>query len=241
MPEMTNHYESLLAPIYSWMAGGVENAISRGHQELEILGLTSETRHVIDLGAGFGMHSIPLARSGCPVTAVDTSKILLAELMEHAHGLPVRVIEDDLLHFEKHINETPSVILCMGDTITHLPNTDAVELLISKISGVLRSGGVVVLTFRDYTNVVEGHNRFINVKSDDTRILTCFLEYAEDTVRTHDLLHERHGEEWELNVSSYLKLRISPKWLVRLFEGQGFDVDVEPGLSGMARIVATRT
>lgn len=43
----------------------------------------------IDLGAGFGMHAVPLARAGWRVVAVDASPILLAELAILSEGLPV--------------------------------------------------------------------------------------------------------------------------------------------------------
>ncbi|MDQ3973356.1 MAG: hypothetical protein M3276_03305 [Actinomycetota bacterium] len=32
------------------------------------------------------------------------------------------------------------------------------------------------------------------------RVLTVFLEYGDETVTVHDVLHERHGEEWSLQV-----------------------------------------
>jgi len=48
---------------------------------LNLLGLMPQT--VLDLGCGPGRHSLPLARSGCDVTAVDTSPFLLQRLREH--------------------------------------------------------------------------------------------------------------------------------------------------------------
>jgi len=81
MTSALEHYEKLLAPVYSWMAGGMESAITRGQDELAEIGLLNRgARYAVDLGAGFGMHSIPLARAGCRVLAVDSSAILLNEL-----------------------------------------------------------------------------------------------------------------------------------------------------------------
>jgi hypothetical protein len=85
-----------------------------------------------------------------------------------------------------------------------------------------------------------GPGRFIPVKSDADRILTCFLEYGEDHVEVHDLLHERQGSVWQQKVSTYRKLRLAPAWVADALRGAGFSVRSEPGLSGMVRLVATR-
>lgn len=59
MTSVEAHYETLLAPIYLWMAGGAEAAFSAGAKDLE--GLLGAPGFAVDLGAGFGMHAIPLA------------------------------------------------------------------------------------------------------------------------------------------------------------------------------------
>jgi hypothetical protein len=65
MSSALEHYEKHLAPVYSWMVGGIENAIARGQQELLDIGImNSGAKYAVDLGAGFGMHSIPLAKTG---------------------------------------------------------------------------------------------------------------------------------------------------------------------------------
>lgn len=78
MTTVTEHYEKHLAPVYVWMAGGADAALEAGTTEIEALNLPlHEGSVVFDLGAGFGVHSIPLARLGARVTAIDTSTELL--------------------------------------------------------------------------------------------------------------------------------------------------------------------
>jgi hypothetical protein len=91
----------------------------------------------------------------------------------------------------------------MGDTLTHLPEHTHVDFLAQEVHEALAAGGHFVLSFRDYSKPLEGDARFIAVHSDERRILTCFLEYEEDTVVVHDILHERAGDAWETRVSSY--------------------------------------
>jgi 2-polyprenyl-3-methyl-5-hydroxy-6-metoxy-1,4-benzoquinol methylase len=165
MSTVAEHYERHLRPIYVWMAGGAEAALQAGSAEIEALNLpAARGTLVLDLGAGFGMHSIPLAHRGARVTAIDSSAELLRTLTQLRGNLPVRVVNDDLLSFQSHIEEAPSAILCMGDTITHLPDFGAVEKLIERVSVELAPSGMFAVSFRDYSVPLTGEQRFIPVR-----------------------------------------------------------------------------
>jgi hypothetical protein len=242
MVSVADHYRSHLAAVYTWMSGGFESALARGETELgAILPDLSRGARAVDLRCGFGMHSIPLARRGCAVLALDSSSYLVGQLKAHAGTLPITAAEDDLLAFQRYLDRPADVILCMGDTLTHLPDRDAASQLFTSAAASLCPGGRFIATFRDYTQALVGNARFIPVKSDADRILTCFLEYAADHVDVHDMLHERDGEAWRLRVSAYRKLRLDPQWVSGSLRDRGFSVRTEPGLAGMIRIVAAKT
>lgn len=241
MSSVIDHYAKHLGPIYGWMAGGIEPAIARGLAELDAINLPAAAGALtVDLGAGFGMHAIPLARRGYSVLALDSCAPLLDELRDRKGDLPIQVVEDDLLAFGRYLSEPPQAIFCMGDTLTHLGSTEAVLKLISEVAAALPTQGHFVVTFRDYSIALTDKERFIPVRSDENRILTCYLEYSDTQLTVHDLLYEREGSRWNLRVSSYQKLRLSPAWLVRNLESRGFVVRQEPGTSGMIRLVAQR-
>jgi len=221
------------------MSGGCDAAIARGETEIgAILPNLQKGSRAVDLGAGFGMHSIPLARRGHSVLALDSSAHLLEQLKAQSDGLPITAIEDDLLAFQRYLDRTADVILCMGDTLTHLPDRAAALQLFTLAAASLRPGGLFAATFRDYSQALVGNARFIPVKSDAQRILTCFLEYAADHVDVHDMLHERNGDSWQLRVSAYRKIRLEPQWVSESLRDRGFSVRIEPGLAGMVRVVA---
>jgi hypothetical protein len=71
MNSVVSHYETHLAPIHLWMAGGIEHALSLGRSDLSPF--LERPGVAVDLDAGFGMHSIPLARAGFEAQAVDAS------------------------------------------------------------------------------------------------------------------------------------------------------------------------
>lgn len=210
-----------------------------GESEIVALGLPARNGdRILDLGAGFGAHAIPLARRGAQVTAVDGSEELLEALRALAGDWSLRVVKDDLLHFLETTDERYDGILCLGDTLTHLGSMDQVRLFLSSVRRVLRAGGKLVMTFRDYTVARHGEERFIPVKNDDGRILTCFLEFEDATVAVHDIVHERTADGWQTRVSAYRKLRLDPQKLVEMVAQVGFEARLEAGLRGMVRLVA---
>lgn len=239
MTSVSEHYERILSPVYAWMMGGVDAALAAGAAEIEALDLRLPAgAQVIDLGAGFGMHSIPLARQGANVTAIDSSQKLLDELAKHSAGLSIRVVHDDLLSFRQYVQGKAAVILCMGDTLTHLPEHTNVDYLIQEAADLLAPDGKLVLSFRDYTVPLTDEQRFIPVRSDERRILTCFLDYDEDAVSVYDILYEREGDAWLTRVSSYHKLRVAPDHVIGSLESLGFKARRDTGPRGLVRIVA---
>jgi len=239
MPSVAEHYERILSPVYAWMAGGAEAALTAGRAEIDALNLALPANALaVDLGAGFGMHAIPLARAGARVLAMDTSAHLLAELARLAGDLDIETVQDDLLSFRAHLKEKAAAVFCMGDTLTHLPEHTNLDFLVQEVAEALAPAGWFVLSFRDYSQPLLADQRFIPVRSDERRILTCFLEYEEDTVVVHDILHERGGDAWETSVSSYRKLRLSPDRVIGSLETSGCGARREAGVRGMVRVVA---
>jgi SAM-dependent methyltransferase len=236
MATVEAHYANHLAPIYLWMAGGMEAALQAGTADLAAW--LPGTGLAVDLGAGFGMHSIPLARAGYNVVAIDSSAALLQVQRAHSAGLPIRTVEANLLDFRTTVTAPADLIVCMGDTLTHLQSRDEVERLCADIARALRPTGTFVATFRDYSAPAVGERRFIPVRSDPNRILTCFLEAAHEWINVHDLIHERDQGQWTLKVSSYRKLKLAPAAVEQALKHSGLKVRVEAGPRGMVRIIA---
>lgn len=241
MSSSADHYRTLLAPIYTWMVGGMEAGIRRGAQELDALGLVhGEGRTAVDLGAGFGMHAIPLAQRGYRVTAIDESAELLDELRVAGKDLQIDIICDSILDVRLHLPHPPSLVVCMGDTITHLPSAHDVRTLVQRVAAAMENGGMFVMTFRDYTIPGSDPVRIIPVRSDDQRILTCVLVDAGDHMDVYDVYHHKADGSWTMQQSSYRKLKLVPADVERMLEGVGFDVRMEEGMNGMIRLIARK-
>jgi hypothetical protein len=187
------------------------------------------------------LHTLPLARRGFTVTAIARRETLVGELQGRAAGMPINTVAGDIRDFRKYVTKPVGIILCMGDTLTHLPARDSVEHLFADVAASLTPGGLFVATFRDYVSApLQGERRFIPVRSDENRIMTCFLEYGEETVTVHDLLHERAHGRWEQRVSSYRKLRLQPEWVAAKLADRQLKVRTGAGPAGMALVAATK-
>lgn len=235
------HYDNHLAPVYSWMVGDFNQRCAEFEHFLTQQNIWPETtRQAIDLGSGHGIQSIALARAGYTVLAVDFNQHLLAELSERAKGLSVSILEEDILNVTSFAN-TPELITCCGDTLSHLASLHEIKVLLQRMAEVLHPGGRLILSFRDYSVALEGTARFIPVKSDDSRILTCVLDYSDDHVMVTDILHQRTEEGWKQSVSSYPKVRLRTATLRVFLQTMNLTIESEQLLNRMVTLVARKT
>ncbi len=241
MVNAKTHYDNLLAPYYSWMLGGFELKLEDNRKYFLDHGIQPALSAIaMDLGAGCGFQSIPLAEAGFKVIAIDTSRDLLAELKKMAGKLPIDTVEDDLLNFRQHGPEESELIVCMGDTLTHLDSLAHVKGLFENVYQALERNGRLVISFRDLTVEMKNLARFIPVRSEDNLIFTCFLEYEKKHVKVHDIVYERADGQWQMKKSFYRKLRIPPEWTQECLLTIGFEIETFDMQSGMLTIIARK-
>ena len=241
MTDAKTHYDILLAPYYAWIFGGAEQKIKDNRIFFRDHGIKTESSAVaIDLGAGCGFQSIPLAEAGFKVIAIDNCPALLADLKESAGELPIETIEGNLLEFGSHSMANTELIVCMGDTLTHLKTRDDVQILFGNVYQALSDAGLLVLTFRDLIPELKGLERFIPVRNESNLIFTCFLEYEREHVKVHDVIYEKTEGQWQLKKGFYRKLRIPPEWARDCLLETGFEIKKFDVRNGMATIIARK-
>jgi len=238
MSSVADHYRQLLSEHYVWMFGmSFDEKVAEQKALLErVLSMLKPPvlrGPALDLGSGPGFQSIALVELGfSPVIAIDTSAELLAELRARHPSSDIRTMQADIASLESiDLRAAPTIAVCMGDTLTHLASRDDVERLFTSVFSRLAPGGAFIITYRDLTSELSGTDRFLSVRSDDQKIMTCFLEYEnENSVVVHDLFHIREPNGWTLHKSSYRKLRLSGDWVAEALRNIGFHVDLqEPG------------
>ncbi len=235
------HYDEHLGSFYSWMVGDFENKQLEFQNFLETQAiLPGSTRVALDLGCGHGIQSVSLAKLGFKVKAIDFNKQLLTELQRNRKDLDISVTEDDILNVRRFVSEKPELIVCWGDTLTHLENLVQIDQFIADCANTLNEKGTLILSFRDYSKPLTGNERFIPVKSDDTRILTCCLDYEDERVRVTDILYEKQASGWQQKLSSYYKTRISLSHIEQVLRRHNFSIRFSDGLFRMHVLIAQK-
>jgi SAM-dependent methyltransferase len=232
------HYDNHLAEFYSWMIGDFDKGkdffkdFCNNHDIKP-----NKTGLAIDLGAGNGIQSIALGEIGFKVKAVDFNDKLLSELKIKSNGLPIELIKDDIRNVKTLSNSLVDLIICCGDTISHLETFDQLYKLMQDCFDLLDVNGYLLLTFRDYSIALNDTQRFIPVKSDENRILTCVIDYTDDKIKVTDLLHQKNNGTWIQKISSYDKLRIRTDYVISKAEKAGFSIVVNENKNRMIHLV----
>jgi len=236
------HYDNHLGHFYSWMAGDFSSKVTEFQQFLiEQKLLPQSSKIAIDLGAGHGIQTAALAKSGYSVKAIDFSSRLLDELTGNTEGLNVETFNTDIRGVDKFSVFNPELIVCCGDTIAHLDSELEIAQFIAAISKVLINGGKLLISFRDYSIELTGNNRFIPVKSDGNRILTCIVDYRPEYVVVTDLLYEKNGNSWEQKLSTYRKVRVTSDKIVKIIKQTNMKIQFNKAVSGMITIIACKS
>lgn len=189
---------------------------------------------------------------------MDLSPALLQELVEQARlrGLHVgtttepaqnRTVATDLVEYLAGTADGDrfELVVCMGDTLTHLATFDQVNTVFETAHQKLEAGGRLVLGFRDLSEERLGLDRFLPVRSDAGRVFTCFLEYgiSPDHVLVHDLLYVNEaapGADWKFYRGCYQKLRIGRQWATERLIRAGFRIAHENIAQGFINLIALK-
>ncbi|MFN3405645.1 MAG: methyltransferase domain-containing protein [Cytophagaceae bacterium] len=234
------HYDTHLGNFYSWMIGDKEPRIMEFRAFLLNNNITPDKNPMaIDLGAGNGIQTLALAQCGFKVKAIDFNDQLINELKIDSKGYDISIVNDDIRNVRNYATDA-GIIICCGDTLTHLESKQEVQQLVADIADTSGKEMKLIFSFRDYSVSLTDLNRFIPVKSDDKRILTCVLDFHTEYVLVTDLLHEKTSHGWIQKVSSYKKLRIDPEEFVSILAKYEFKTILNLKVNGIVTIVAQR-
>jgi SAM-dependent methyltransferase len=104
---------------------------------------------VLDIGAGTGRNTLPLARAGFPTDAVELAPALAAVLREDAEKsqLSVRVFEGDATDPSLGLPKGRYQLIVMAEVIaSHFRNVAHLRRLFEVVAGILRPGGLLLFS-----------------------------------------------------------------------------------------------
>lgn len=102
---------------------------------------------VLDVGAGTGRNSLPLARAGYPTDALELAPALVAELRKAvvAENLPIGIYEGDVLDESLGVPLGKYKLVALAEVIaSHFTSVAQVRALATRIADLLAPGGVLL-------------------------------------------------------------------------------------------------
>jgi SAM-dependent methyltransferase len=102
---------------------------------------------VLDIGAGTGRNTLPLARDGFPTDAVELAPALASILRAEAEKerLPVRVFEADALGGELELARGHYRLVFLAEVIaSHIRSVEEIRVLLERAANALATGGLLV-------------------------------------------------------------------------------------------------
>lgn len=129
-------------------------------QVVRLLGLTPPAR-ILDVGCGYGRHSIELARMGFRVTGLDLSDVQLAHAREKAEAAGVEVEwrqgDSRAMLFDAEFDAAINMFLSFG----YFESDDEHLAMLRGVSRALRPGGTFLLDFWNREREIRGFERWL--------------------------------------------------------------------------------
>jgi 2-polyprenyl-3-methyl-5-hydroxy-6-metoxy-1,4-benzoquinol methylase len=163
--ELAGRFYDALAPDYDAMTG-FERRFELERPFFETFVDRYAVRRAVDAGAGTGFHSLLLARLGVEMTAVDASADMLSRARAHAASmsLSVSAVHASLLDLGRHVTIPQDALLCMGNTLAHVPAPDERDAVLAQFRQVLAPGGVLLIQTLNFDRIMKEETHRLNVK-----------------------------------------------------------------------------
>ena len=133
---------------YDWMFSP-ETFNEAWEQAEDIVTLTGiRSGYVLDLCCGPGRHSVPLAKKGFKVTAVDLHQFLLdkAQAYSEKEGLEIEFVQADMRKFVQ--DDSYDLVINMYSSFGYFQNPDEDYYVLDNVYHSLRKGGKLIVDVR---------------------------------------------------------------------------------------------
>ncbi|MBI5301366.1 MAG: methyltransferase domain-containing protein [Chloroflexi bacterium] len=165
-------------------------------------------RSVLDCACGTGWHAIELARRGYHVSASDASAQMIARARTNAAqaGITIPFAMARFDELPKTFGEQFDAILCLGNSLVHVLDDDALDASLAGMRASLREGGVLILHNLNYDKRWREKPRWFAVNAGALNnvetLVWRFADYGESLITFNIALFSHRREGWSVDVQS---------------------------------------
>ncbi|MER6283028.1 class I SAM-dependent methyltransferase [Streptomyces sviceus] len=244
----TRAFYDSLAPDYHRIFADWDASIA--HQARSLGALLGPGPHrVLDCSCGIGTQAIGLALAGHQVVGSDLSPVAAtraaAEAVARGARLPTAAADMRRLPFVPSVFD---VVVCADNSMAHLLTAPDVAAALADMRRVLRDGGLLLLTLRDYDVIRRtrpGAAPAQVSEGSDGRVITFQLWHWHEDGERYDQeyfqLRPGDGDDWAVRVRRTTSWALTRAQLTEFVTAAGF-VDVrwhDPASSGFYQPVLT--
>ncbi|MFF7070606.1 class I SAM-dependent methyltransferase [Streptomyces pseudovenezuelae] len=243
----TRDFYDSLAPDYHRIFADWDASMARQAAALGAL-LGPGPHRVLDCSCGIGTQAIGLALAGHRVVGSDLSPVAAtraaAEATARGARLPAAAADMRRLPF---VSSVFDVVVCADNSMAHLLTASDVAAALADMRRVLREGGRLLLTLRDYDELRRtrpGAAPPQVSEGSDGRVITFQLWHWHEDGERYDQEYfqlRQGGDEWAVQVRRTTSWALTRAQLTRFAGAAGF-VDVrwhDPASSGFYQPVLT--
>lgn len=205
---------------------------------------TNQSVSILDAACGTGHHVIALKNHGFDVAGADISAkmVEIAQRNTHAAGFDIPFKKAGFGQLaESFGTEVFDGLLCLGNSLPHVIEDEALSSSLADFKTVLRPNGKLIIQNRNFDNVLKTNNRWMDPQTfregSKTWIFTRFYDFDPDGMITFNILilSSKGVEPFKQRVIS---TRLRPQRMTELtknLEKSGFvDIQLYGDLHGSA-------
>lgn len=142
--------------------------------------MKNKNKKILDVGCATGELAIELFKSGYSVTGIDIDKDMITIAKENAKKseAQVKFIAEDMLNLSKYFKKKQfDFVLCWGNTLSHLKNSNEVKKFIQGCYLILKKSAYLSLQIVNYEKIMKSENYSMPVIINDDIIFRRFYSY----------------------------------------------------------------
>jgi glycine/sarcosine N-methyltransferase len=158
---------------------------------------------VLDMGAGTGNMAIALAQKGLQVTASEPEETMALSIKQKSADNALSLsVETKSMEQIKEFQDSFNAIICVGNTLPHLPNEDAVMNFLRQCSMKLKQDGVLIIQQVNFDKVLAtDHFAFPIIEKEDFTFTRHYQKEGDHILFTSKLTV--NGETTENTIPLY--------------------------------------